>query len=91
MSPNGARASSSRHVRQSPCGSDDKHATQEAVVLPVRSDPLAALLVPRHVQTEDYEETLSEYILGREYNRFFFKTHLFRATARVARSRDDRD
>lgn len=84
MSPNRARASSSRHVRQSPCGSDDKHATQEAVVLPVRSDPLAALLVPRHVQTEDYEETHSEYILGREYNRFFFKTHLFRATARVA-------
>jgi hypothetical protein len=97
MSPNRARASSSRHVRQSPCGSDDKHATQEAVVLPVVV--VVVVRPPRrilsrsssrptpHVQTEDYEETLSEYILGQEYGRFFFKTHLFRATARVARSR----
>lgn len=29
----------SRHVRQSPRGSDDKHATQEAVVLPRQSSP----------------------------------------------------
>jgi len=50
---------------------------QEAVVLPVRLNPLAALLVPRHVQTEDYEETLSEYILGQEYSRFFFKPICF--------------
>lgn len=93
MSPNRARASSSRHVRQSPCGSDDKHATQEAVVLPVVVSPPRRILSRSssrptpHVQTEDYEETLSEYILGQEYDRFFFKTHLFRATARVARSR----
>lgn len=66
-----APASSSRHVRQSPRGSDDKHATQEAVsrrppppvppVLYIRRFLLAlrAALVPRHVQTEDYEETHS--------------------------------
>lgn len=53
----------------------------------LRSDLLSTFLVPRHVQIEDYEETLSEYILGRGFGRFFFKTHLFRAVTRVAQSR----
>lgn len=40
-----------------------------------------------HVQTEDNEKTLTEYILGRGYlGCFFFKTHPFRAIMRVARS-----
>lgn len=56
-----------------------------------RSDPLAALLVPRHTYKQKITRKPSRNtFFGRRYGRFFFKTHLFRATARVARSRDDR-
>lgn len=87
MSPNGARVfvsarpSITPRIRRQTCNARSCRLSPPSPF----SDPLATLLV--HIQTEDNEKSLSEYILGRGYlGRFFFKTHLFRAITRVAQS-----
>lgn len=67
MSPNGARVfvparpSIIPRIRRQTCNARSCRALLPSTF----SDPLAALLV--HIQTEDNEKTLSEYILGRGY------------------------